>query len=63
MHRPRRSRNCSAHTGPQTYVAFRNVIVHNYDDVDPGIMWDMLVTKAPQLLSLIKSILADFGQS
>ena len=38
-------------------VGFRNVLVHGYDLVDDGIVWDTIRTKLPLLLSEVEGLL------
>ena len=38
-------------------VGFRNVLVHGYDLVDDGIVWDTIRTNLPLLLSEVESLL------
>jgi uncharacterized protein with HEPN domain len=40
-------------------VGFRNVLVHGYDLVDDGIVWDTIETKLPPLLSEVEGLLKE----
>lgn len=37
-------------------IGFRNRLIHGYDAIDHGIVWDVLQSKLPPLLAEIKSI-------
>ena len=43
-------------------VGFRNVLVHGYDLVDDGIVWDTIKTKLPLLLSEVEGLLRELGE-
>jgi uncharacterized protein with HEPN domain len=43
-------------------VGFRNVLVHGYDLVDDGIVWDTIRTKLPLLLSEVEGLLRELGE-
>ena len=38
-------------------IDFRNIIVHDYSDLDPDIIWKIITTYLPELFSQIKKIL------
>lgn len=40
-------------------IAFRNILIHGYADVDHRLVWDIVETKLPVLRSEIESLLAD----
>jgi uncharacterized protein with HEPN domain len=40
-------------------VGFRNVLVHGYDLVDDGIVWDTIRTNLPLLLSEVEGLLEE----
>ena len=40
-------------------IAFRNILIHGYVDVDHRLVWDIVETKLPLLRSEIESLLAD----
>jgi uncharacterized protein with HEPN domain len=40
----------------ENIVGFRNVLVHGYDLVDDGIVWDTIRTKLPLLLSEVEGL-------
>jgi uncharacterized protein with HEPN domain len=39
-------------------IAFRNVLIHGYADVDDELVWDLLRTRLPTLLEAVRRILA-----
>jgi len=39
-------------------IAFRNILVHGYADIDDRIIWDILQSKLPILLREVESLLA-----
>jgi uncharacterized protein with HEPN domain len=40
-------------------VAFRNLLIHGYADVDDRIVWDVIETKLPTLRRQIETLLGD----
>lgn len=38
-------------------IAFRNILIHGYAEVDDGLVWDVIETKLPVLRQEIKSLL------
>lgn len=40
-------------------VAFRNILIHGYADVDDRIVWDVVETKLPILRQEIEALLGD----
>ena len=46
-------------TGFQQIIAFRNVLIHAYDDIDPARVWRIVQTSLPTLLSEVEDLLAD----
>jgi uncharacterized protein with HEPN domain len=40
-------------------VGFRNRIIHGYDSVDDGIVWDVTQTKLPILIAEVEKLLAE----
>lgn len=40
-------------------IAFRNILIHGYADVDHRLVWDIVETKLPLLRSEIEALLAD----
>ena len=42
-------------------VGFRNVLVHGYDLMDQGIVWETIRTSLPLLLSEVEELLKDHG--
>jgi len=40
-------------------VAFRNVLVHGYADVDHRLVWDLARTKLPQLAAVLDRLLSE----
>jgi uncharacterized protein with HEPN domain len=39
-------------------IAFRNILIHGYAEVDHGIVWGLIVTKLPTLLQQVSHLLA-----
>lgn len=42
-------------------IGMRNRIVHGYRDIDEDIVWTVVVTKAPELADILRSLLAEQG--
>lgn len=42
-------------------VGARNRIVHGYWDLDPEILWEIVVDKGPRLRETLRSLLAEYG--
>jgi uncharacterized protein with HEPN domain len=40
-------------------IAFRNILIHGYADVDHRLVWDIVETKLPLLCSEVEALLAD----
>jgi uncharacterized protein with HEPN domain len=38
-------------------IAFRNILIHGYAQIDDRIVWDILASKLPTLLDTVRSIL------
>jgi len=38
-------------------IGFRNIIVHGYDVVDSDIVWDVIATRLPHLLTTVEQLL------
>ena len=38
-------------------VALRNRLIHGYDSVDPELIWDLVQTKVPALISHLEKVL------
>jgi len=45
---------------PREIVAFRNVLIHGYDAIDYGIVWDVIRFKLPELMNHVRQLLADY---
>ena len=43
----------------QRIIAFRNVLIHGYADVDDGLVWDVINTNLPRLIREVDAILED----
>ena len=43
----------------QRIIAFRNILIHSYADVDDQLVWDLLETKIPTLARDIDSLLKE----
>ncbi len=39
-------------------VGMRNKLIHGYDQVDPGILWDTVTDDLPHLIRELESILS-----
>ena len=42
-------------------VSMRNIMIHEYEDVDLGIVWDTVQNDLPPLISLMESLLPKEG--
>ena len=42
---------------PARIIAFRNILVHGYADIDDRIIWDIVQSKLPTLLREVESLL------
>lgn len=40
-------------------VAFRNILIHGYANVDDALVWQVLTDKLPQLVTAVRTLLAD----
>jgi uncharacterized protein with HEPN domain len=40
-------------------IAFRNILIHGYAEIDNRIVWDVLQTKLPKLLKEVEALLED----
>jgi len=40
-------------------IAFRNILIHGYAEIDDRIVWDVLQTKLPTLLKDVEALLED----
>jgi len=43
----------------QRIISFRNVLIHNYADVDSLLVWDFVETKFPILINEVEALLAE----
>ena len=43
----------------QRIISFRNVLIHNYADVDSLLVWDVVETKLPILINEVEALLAE----
>lgn len=41
-------------------VAFRNVLIHDYDLVDDALVWDTIQEKVPRLVSEVELLLEEY---
>ena len=41
----------------QRIIAFRNILIHGYAEVDDRVVWDVLQTKLPTLLREVEALL------
>ena len=46
-------------TNFQRIIAFRNILIHGYADVDDGLVWDVVETYLPQLTIDINLLLEE----
>jgi len=44
-------------SGHSRIIAFRNILVHGYADLDDRIVWDIVQSKLPTLLREVESLL------
>ena len=42
-------------------ISFRNMLIHGYDQIDQEVVWDVIRTDAPLLLSRVEQCLKEFG--
>ena len=40
-------------------IAFRNVLIHGYADVDDALVWGMLETDVPKLIAEVRALLGE----
>lgn len=40
-------------------IAFRNILIHGYADVDNTLVWDIVETKLPVLKKQVEALLGD----
>lgn len=45
--------------GYQRIIAFRNILIHGYADVDDALVWDVVATHLPALRRQIDSLLCE----
>ena len=43
----------------QRIIAFRNILIHGYADVDNSLVWDVVETYLPQLVREINALLEE----
>lgn len=43
----------------QRTISFRNVLIHNYADVDSRLVWDIVKTKLPTLINEVEALLKE----
>ena len=46
--------------GYRRIIAFRNILIHGYADVDDRLVWDIVQTRLPTLRTQIDGLLASF---
>jgi len=46
-------------TNFQRIIAFRNILIHGYADVDDGLVWNVVETYLPQLAREINALLGE----
>lgn len=42
----------------QRIIAFRNILIHAYDVVEPQVVWDIVQVNLPRLLDEVRALLA-----
>lgn len=47
-------------TGSRDVIDLRNVIIHNYDRVDPATLWLIIETTLPALVEEVEAFIAEF---
>ncbi len=50
-------------SGYQRIIAFRNILIHRYADVDDRLVWDIIETNLPVMRREIEGLLDDSGIS
>lgn len=43
----------------QRIISFRNVLIHNYADVDSRLVWDVVETKLPTLIHEVEALISE----
>ena len=43
----------------QRIISFRNVLIHNYADVDSRLVWDVVKTKLPTLIHEVEALISE----
>ncbi len=46
-------------TGHRRIVAFRNILIHGYEEVDDRVVWDVVETKLPVLRREVEALLKE----
>ena len=46
-------------TNYRRVIAFRNILIHGYSDVDDGLVWDVVETNLPLLRHEVERLLND----
>ncbi len=46
----------------QRIISFRNVLIHNYADVDSRLVWDVVETKLPTLIHEVEALLTESSE-
>ena len=46
-------------TDHRRIIAFRNILIHGYTDVDDRLVWDIVTTKLPLFRNEIQALLTD----
>ena len=50
-------RNAMPHVSWRKMAGMRDVLVHNYDQIDPQAVWDAATEDVPELISLLEALL------
>lgn len=45
----------------QRIIAFRNILIHGYADVDDRLVWNVVETRLPSLIAEVRGLLASGG--
>ncbi|MEP0948080.1 MULTISPECIES: HepT-like ribonuclease domain-containing protein [Cyanophyceae] len=52
-------RACHAHIPWQSIVGMRNILAHQYDQVDTEIIWDAVSIDVPELITMLEPLLTE----
>lgn len=60
QHDPVTARQVTGHT---QIIAFRNTLIHGYDQIDHSVVWDVIQRDIPVLLADVGALLSSEGTS